>query len=107
MKKLSLILVFALMVGLLAGCAGTPVIYYTECNCPEGGQTAVTPAPAPQETPSDTPAAEGALKTGLHISANVKDSKSATADENAEAYGPAVPMRPGDHSPETAGENAG
>ena len=84
MKKLSLILVFALMVSLLAGCAGTPVIYYTECNCPEGGQTAVTPAPAPQETPSDTPAAEGALKTGLHISANVKDSKSATADENGE-----------------------
>ena len=84
MKKLSLILVFALMVSLLAGCAGTPVIYYTECNCPEGGQPAVTPAPAPQETPSDTPAAEGALKTGLHISANVKDSKSATADEDGE-----------------------
>ena len=89
MKKLSLILVIALVVSLLAGCAGTPVIYYTECNCPEGGPVVETPAPAPapapQETPSDAPTAEGALKTGLHIATNVKDSKAATADENGEA----------------------
>ena len=84
MKKLSLILVFVLVLSLLAGCAGTPVIYYTECDCPEGGVVA-EPAPAPQETPSDAPAAEGALKTGLHIAANVKDSKAATAEENGEA----------------------
>ena len=84
MKKLSLILVFVLVFSLLAGCAGTPVIYYTECDCPEGGVVA-EPAPAPQETPSDAPAAEGALKTGLHIAANVKDSKAATAEENGEA----------------------
>ena len=84
MKKLSLILVFVLVLSLLAGCAGTPVIYYTECDCPEGGVMA-EPAPAPQETPSDAPAAEGALKTGLHIAANVKDSKAATAEENGEA----------------------
>ena len=84
MKKLSLILVFVLVFSLLAGCAGTPVIYYTECDCPEGGVVA-EPAPAPQETPSDAPVAEGALKTGLHIAANVKDSKAATAEENGEA----------------------
>ena len=53
MKKLSLILVFVLVFSLLAGCAGTPVIYYTECDCPEGGVVA-EPAPAPQETPSHT-----------------------------------------------------
>ena len=84
MKKLSLILVVALVISLLAGCAGTPVIYYTECDCPEGG-TVVEPAPAPQDTPAaDVPAAEGALKTGLHIAAGIGDSKSATAEENGE-----------------------
>ena len=85
MKKLSLILVIALMISLLAGCAGTPVIYYTECNCPEDAHVADTPAPAPQTPSNDTPVAEGALKTGLHIAANVKDSKAATAEANGEA----------------------
>ena len=36
MKKLSLILIVALVLSLLAGCAGTPVIYYTNCTCPVG-----------------------------------------------------------------------
>ena len=78
MKKLSLILVFALILGLLAGCAGTPVIYYTECDCPEGSHEA-TPAPEnkPEAKPEDNtpaePAGDGALKTGLYLTASVSE----------------------------------
>ena len=34
MKKISMFISLVLIVGLLAGCAGTPVVYYTECTCP-------------------------------------------------------------------------
>ena len=34
MKKLSFFLTIAMVLSLLAGCAGTPVIYYTDCTCP-------------------------------------------------------------------------
>ena len=81
MRKTALFLVICLVATLLAGCAGTPVIYYTECTCPaesHQGTTVVTPA-APQ-----APAAEGALKTGLAVVAGIGDSKSATADAAGE-----------------------
>ena len=32
MKKLSLIIIAALLISLFAGCAGTPVVYYTNCT---------------------------------------------------------------------------
>ena len=88
MKKVSLFLTLALLVSMLAGCAGTPVVYYTDCTCPVGShevsvQETVPAAPAPEAT--EAPAAEGALKTGLHIAASVSDSKSATAEANGEA----------------------
>ena len=58
MKKfLCLITMLSLIAGLLAGCAGTPVIYYSDCTCPTGSHTNV-----PDYTPT-----EGALKTGLAI----------------------------------------
>lgn len=87
MKKLSLLLSLVLVGSLLAGCAGTPVVYYTDCTCPveahEGAAPAVTqPAELPQET---APAAEGAVKTGLYISTSVADSKSAAGEEAGEA----------------------
>ena len=75
MKRLSLILALALCVSLLAGCAGTPVVYQTNCTCPVGGHTQ-EPTPPP---------AEGALKTGLYIGTSVSDSKSAAADASGEA----------------------
>ena len=81
MRKTALFLVICLVATLLAGCAGTPVIYYTECTCPaesHQGTTVVTPA-APQ-----APASEGALKTGLAVVAGIGDSKSATADAAGE-----------------------
>ena len=76
MKKTTVIvLALVLVMSILAGCAGTPVIYYTECDCPEGTHTSpdTTPAPdtgADDTEPEDTDApvlTEGALKTGLAI----------------------------------------
>jgi len=70
MKKiLCLITLLSLVVILLAGCAGTPVIYYSDCTCPTGSHTNV-----PDYTPT-----EGALKTGLAIIAGVGKSEHAKA----------------------------
>lgn len=81
MKKVSLILTLTLCVGLLAGCAGTPVVYYTDCTCPVDSHTVET-APVAEEV--FAPAAEGAVKTGLYISTGISDSKSASDEENGE-----------------------
>ena len=53
MKKFSLLVAICLIVGLLAGCAGTPVIYYSECTCPPAAheETPATEAPAETEAP--------------------------------------------------------
>ena len=71
MKKL---LALALALSLLAGCAGTPVIYYSDCTCPTGP---TTPAP----TDPINPPAEGAVKTGLAIVANASKSADASCAE--------------------------
>ena len=78
MKKFPLILSLLLIISLLAGCAGTPVVYYTNCTCPVGAHD----VPAADATP--TPA-EGALKTGLYISTAVNESASATAEADGKA----------------------
>jgi len=52
-KIIATLLMLTLVIGLFAGCAGTPVIYYSDCTCPAGSHTFI---------PS-----EGALKTGLAI----------------------------------------
>ena len=83
MKKIALLLVVCMVVSLFAGCAGTPVIY--DCTCPTESNAEVPEAPVTQTPAVQAPAAEGALKTGLAIVANVKDSKSATAEEAGEA----------------------
>lgn len=74
-KRIALLLVFALTVGLLAGCAGTTVVnnyYYYYYGSEDGtGST---------EKPDYT--GEGALKTGLAIVTNVK-----TTDATTEADG--------------------
>ena len=88
MKKIAFCLVLALLTGLFAGCAGTPVVYYTNCTCPvaESGETAAPAAPA-ETTPKATdaekvesPVAEGELKTGLAIVCSTANSASATAE---------------------------
>ena len=90
MKKLSAILSLALVICLLAGCAGTPVVYYSNCTCPTGSHD--TPAAAPTEAPSvEAPATEapapveGAVKTGLALITTAGESTSASADAEGEA----------------------
>ena len=70
-KTISILLILTLTVVLFAGCAGTPVIYYTDCTCPAGSHV---------QTP--TPSAEGALKTGLAIVTKM----SKTEDANQVEY---------------------
>ena len=84
MKKFSMLMTLLLAVALLAGCAGTPVIYYTDCTCPTGSHEVAETPMEPTPVPSQAPAVEGALKTGLCISTGISDSKSATAEENGE-----------------------
>lgn len=76
MKKLSLILACILLALSITGCTGTPVIYMTNCDCPENPVTAPAPAPVP---------VEGDLKTGLAIVGGAKESKSAAEGANGEA----------------------
>ena len=73
-KHIALILTLALVICAFAGCAGTPVVYYTNCTCPTGSHVAV-----PEETtPATDPVVlEGELKTGLAIIANAADSENA------------------------------
>ena len=84
MKKFSAFLSLVLIAALLAGCAGTPVIYHEDCTCPTEtqGAPAADTNPAPTEAPVT---ATGALKTGLSIVASVRDSVSASADAEGEA----------------------
>ena len=88
MKKFTLLMTLLLAVSMLAGCAGTPVIYYTDCTCPvDSHEVVATPTEAAPEAPAveeAAPVVEGALKTGLYISAGIGESKSATAEENGE-----------------------
>ena len=77
MKKFSAILALVLALSLLAGCAGTPVIYYTDCTCPVGSHTQNTQPPV---------VAEGALKTGLYIAASAAESTAAGEKDGEAKY---------------------
>ena len=92
MKKFSLFVTIMLVASLIAGCAGTPVVYYSDCTCPTGSHEENTPvATEPNVTPVETvpvetaPAAEGALKTGLYITTDTTGSAAATAEAEGEA----------------------
>ena len=67
MKKFTLILTLVLVLSLLSGCAGTTVVYQTNCTCPTGSHDAVVEMPT-----EAAPVAEGAVKTGLAIAAGIK-----------------------------------
>ena len=70
MKKLSAILSLILVVCMLAGCAGSPVIYYSDCTCPADAHVQ-TPETQATQPPVE---AEGAVKTGLALVTSVADS---------------------------------
>ncbi len=95
MKKLLSIVSLILCLCMLSACAGTPVIYHINCDCPEaggnnagnnnggnnnnsgnGGNTNPTPDPS---MPAD------GLMTGLSITTSVAKSESATADAAGKA----------------------
>ncbi len=87
MKKSVITLALVLVIALLTGCAGTPVVYYSDCTCPTGAHTNTpveTTDPVTTDPVEDTPAAEGAVKTGVAILANANDSKNA-GDADGEA----------------------
>ena len=91
MKKSVITLALVLVTALLTGCAGTPVVYYSDCTCPTGAHTETTPVEttvpvetAPVETTEPAPAVEGALKTGVAILASAPESKDA-GDADGEA----------------------
>ena len=81
MKKLAIILVLAVLLSVLTGCTGTPVVYTVNCTCPPA--PAATEAPVATEAPA-APVSEGALKTGLYIGTSLSDSKNATAEASGE-----------------------
>ncbi len=72
MKKIFAFVSLILCLLLLVSCAGTPVIYHADCDCP--GQETTQPASVP----------EGALKTGLSLITDISDSFAATASKDGE-----------------------
>ena len=92
MKKSAIILALVLVLALLTGCAGTPVVYYSDCTCPTGAHTGTVEMPtepvpvttAPIETTDPAPAVEDAVKTGIAIAASAAESKDA-GDADGEA----------------------
>ncbi len=86
MKKIAIILMLTLVLGLFAGCAGD-IVVVGGCTCPVGGPN--TPAPsAPTDGSQPTqpsrptaPVVEGALMTGLAIVTDIGKSKNAEAVE--------------------------
>ncbi len=81
MKKFSVILTLILVLSLLAGCAGTTVVYQTNCTCPTGSHDVVVQEPAvePETIPADQ-LVQGAVKTGLSVVTGIKiDEEKGTA----------------------------
>ena len=74
MKKFSLILPLVLVLSLLCGCAGTTVVYQTNCTCPAGSHEtpATEAAPAVPETIPADQIVSGAVKTGLALVTGIK-----------------------------------
>ena len=74
MKKISVFLILAFVISLFAGCAGTTVVYYSDCTCPEGSHVST-----PETTPATEPVvpADTSVKTGLYIGTNISSSSSA------------------------------
>ena len=63
MKKLSFLIALALAVAMIAGCAGTPVVYYSDCTCPTGSHDVNTD----ENKTDDTVLSDGEMKTGLAL----------------------------------------
>ena len=67
-KRITMLTTLVLVLTLLAGCAGTTVVYYNQCTCPPGGHQPETP-----------PVGEGVVKTGVAIVTGLGKSENASA----------------------------
>ena len=78
-KRFALILALSMTMGALAGCAGTPVVYYTECDCTQEihNTNDVAESVTPEVETEEVVLTEGALKTGLAIVTSVAKSENA------------------------------
>ena len=74
-RKLALFLVLMLVVAALTGCAGTTVVYQTNCNCPADGAAATDTEVAETVVPE-----EGAVRTGLAIVAGAEGENAASVE---------------------------
>ncbi len=83
MKRFSMILTIILALSLLAGCAGTTVVYQTNCTCPVGSHDVVVQETTPDATEAPV-VVEGAVKTGLAVLASIKITDP-TAEEDGKA----------------------
>lgn len=83
MKKLSAFaLALVLLAFALSGCSGTTVVV-GGCTCPTGShENTVTEAPPAQSSVPETPAAQGALKTGLAVITSLSGSTSADGEKD-------------------------
>ena len=80
MKKFSMILTLIFVLSLLCGCAGTTVVYQTNCTCPVGSHDVVVAEPSPAPETEAPVVAEGAVKTGLSVVTSIKlDDEKGTA----------------------------
>ena len=90
-KKFAVMLALSMTMGALAGCAGTPVVYYTECDCEQtihntndavaddSAEVEAEKAETENVETEEVVLAEGALKTGLAIVTSVAKSENAKA----------------------------
>ncbi len=83
MRKIFATLSVLLCLCLLTACAGTPVIYHINCDCP-GQNNGSSNNTNTDNGSNNVVVPEGALKTGLAIDASVKDSKGPSADKAGE-----------------------
>lgn len=85
-KGVVMILTMAMVLALFAGCAGTTVVYYSDCTCPADSHSVdVTTAATDAYEVTEAPAlVEGAVMTGLAILPAV-----AATDASADAEGSA------------------
>lgn len=73
MKKITSVLAAVLALLLLTGCAGTPVVYYSNCTCPEGAHDAAS-TPVTLPAAPELPVVTGGLKTGVSFTTSLSDS---------------------------------
>ena len=77
MKKITAILSLILAVCMLAGCAGTTVVYYSDCTCPAGTHVQTPDQTEETELGNTEPpvVSEGSVKTGLALIATAKNTE--------------------------------